>query len=579
MLPFFQRHETLTSPAGLRLGEELGKRGLGMLAFQPERSGRWELAGWTSALGLTAWEAVVATLALIGSVVGIAVDGPWRWMALPGLAFLAFVALRHARRAEHLLARAREINQGLLDLPAQANWVADPTGKLIKLSERWTEWTGVEFVDRSSWVGTIHHDDRDEVLSAWSKAVANGTAHDFDHRVRMRDGSYRWMRARAFPQRDSDGRIVQWVGQVEDIHDRRMAEEQLRQSATLLGMIGTSTDSLIWAKDCDGRMLYVNRAIERLAGITLADVLGRTDAEWNPHKEQAEAFTQADRRVLESGVLDVTEESFTGATGELRYYRAIRSPLRDGKGKIIGTVGVSTDITEQYEAEQRERLLTRELDHRAKNLLAVVQSVVTLTRAGTAPEFKQVVEGRIQALGRAHSMLAASRWEGADLHRIVSEELAPYASGNPDRVVIEGPSMLLRPATAQSLALVVHELATNAVKYGALSADSGQLRVSWRVVSGAEGATSLQLSWTEKGGPPVAPRTDRSRSGFGSRLLRGSIERQLGGSLHLDWAPEGLAAKLDLPLERTAARPPSPSGDGGPALTRPPRRHGPRRAA
>jgi PAS domain S-box-containing protein len=324
--------------------------------------------------------------------------------------------------------------------------------------------------------------------------------------------------------------------------------------------------------------------LERLAGISLADVLGKTDSEWNPNKAEAEAFSEADRRVLDSGIADDREESFTGANGELRHYRSLRSPLRDSKGKVIGTVGVATDITAHHEAEQRERLLTRELDHRAKNLLSVVQSVVTLTRAGTAPEFKQAVEGRIHALGRAHSMLAASRWEGADLHRIVSEELAPYASGGPDRVLVEGPPLVLRPTTAQSLALVMHELATNAAKYGALSTDGGRLEVSWDVGSTPAGTSALDVTWTERGGPPVSPRTERSRSGFGTRLLRGSIERQLGGSLDLAWPPEGLVARIQIPLERTLApQPPHPAEPGmkpdpGSAPV-PPRRHGPRRAA
>lgn len=324
------------------------------------------------------------------------------------------------------------------------------------------------------------------------------------------------------------------------------APSSMQQTAGLLELMGSSTDSIIWAKDRHGRMLYINGALERLAGVSMRDVAGKLDAEWNPNPEDAAAFSAADKRVLDSGTADETEESFTGADGVTRHYRTNRSPLRDDNGAVIGSVGVATDVTRQHEEEQRERLLTRELDHRAKNLLAVVQSVITLTSADDVAGFKAAVEGRIQALGRAHSMLAASRWEGADLDRVLSEELAAYRSRDGERVRLAGPQLLLKPSAAQALALVIHELATNAAKYGALSAPEGRLRVSW-LVDGAR----LVLTWEESGGPPLAPPAPQGRVGFGSRLIRGSIERQLGGTLELDWAFPGLTARMEVALERT----------------------------
>lgn len=230
---------------------------------------------------------------------------------------------------------------------------------------------------------------------------------------------------------------------------------------------------------------------------------------------------------------------------------------------------VLLELVGAREAEQREKLLSRELDHRAKNLLAVVQSVVSLTRAGSVAEFKSAVEGRIQSLGRAHSMLAASRWDGADLERVLREELAPYGGGDQAQVTLSGPPLLLKPAAAQSLALIFHELATNAVKYGALSAASGELEVSWEIRHGEARDPLVCLRWEERGGPPVAPRTGSSRSGFGSRLIRSSIERQLGGSLDLDWAEGGLIVKMELALDRSLQAP----GEGESLL--PPKSIGP----
>jgi PAS domain S-box-containing protein len=352
---------------------------------------------------------------------------------------------------------------------------------------------------------------------------------------------------------------------VEKIHNKRLAEEQLRQTAGLLEMIGSSTASMIYAKDREGRMLYCNRALEELTGLGMADMLGKTDAEWNPNLPEAEVLQAADRLVLASGETQDLEEVFTGCDGKTRIYQTIKSPLRDRSGEVIGVVGVSTDISAAREAEQREKLLSRELDHRAKNLLAVVQSVVSLTRAGTLPEFKAAIEGRIQALGRAHSMLAASRWEGADLERVLVEELAPYCGNLEGAVTLTGPPLLLKPAAAQSLALVIHELATNAAKYGALSVAAGELEVQWDVAEGA----LLVLRWEERGGPPVTPRTQGSRRGFGSRLIHGSIERQLGGKLGLDWAPGGLVATMQIRLDRSVAPGAQPAGGGGSSGSQP----------
>lgn len=348
----------------------------------------------------------------------------------------------------------------------------------------------------------------------------------------------------------------------------RGADLKTRQTASLLEMIGSSTDSIIWAKDRDGRMLYINGALERLAGVTLCEVAGKFDHEWNPNPEDARAFTEADRRVRESGIADDTEESFTGENGTTRHYRSIRSPLRDTAGTIIGSVGIATDITERREAEQREQLLTRELDHRDKNLLTVVQSVVALTRADDVAAFKSAVEGRVQALGRAHSLVSAARWEGANLDRVLGEELAAYRGRNANRITLSGPSLLLKPSAAQGLALVIHELATNALKYGSLSVDEGRLAVSWSIHGSGDGSR-LVLCWEERNGPPVTPPSPERRVGFGSRLIAGSIERQLGGSLHLDWAPTGLSARMEVPLDRavdSSAAADQPGSKFGPGM-------------
>jgi two-component sensor histidine kinase/CheY-like chemotaxis protein len=196
-------------------------------------------------------------------------------------------------------------------------------------------------------------------------------------------------------------------------------------------------------------------------------------------------------------------------------------------------------------------LLAREVDHRAKNTLAVVLSVLRLTRAKTTPEFISTVEGRIHALAATHNLLSATRWEGADLRKIVDEEMAPYHASHRQRVVTAGPTVVLLPATAQAVALAVHELATNAAKYGALSTDAGTLQLAWSV-----GPDAVTLTWSETGGPAT---TEPQALGFGLTIVRSSIEEQFRGGVVYDWRPEGLHCTLSIPSAQIAGPAPAAS--------------------
>jgi PAS domain S-box-containing protein len=227
-------------------------------------------------------------------------------------------------------------------------------------------------------------------------------------------------------------------------------------------------------------------------------------------------------------------------TGEVRWCLGSAAPSLDPAGKVLRISGVTVDITDRKQAEERQTLLAREVDHRAKNALAVVQSIVRLTRAPSIEDFIAAVEGRIRALSRAHTILSLSRWQGADLHGLIDEELAPYRSSDGSRVAASGPHVSLRPAAAQCLALALHELVTNAAKYGALSAATGSVEMKWSLASG-----NLELHWTENGGPAtVAP----TAPGFGTRIIKASIEGQLGGQTAFDWAKEGVRCCLSVPL-------------------------------
>jgi PAS domain S-box-containing protein len=229
--------------------------------------------------------------------------------------------------------------------------------------------------------------------------------------------------------------------------------------------------------------------------------------------------------------------------GEVRWCVGTAAATVDQGGRVVRVSGVTVDITERKRAEERQNLLAREVDHRAKNALALAQSIVRLTRADGVKAYVNAVEGRINALARVHTILSLSSWQGAELSKLIDEELAPYSLGG--QIKLTGPEVQLLPSTAQTLALALHELFTNSAKYGALSTRSGRLLIGWQVEE-----DHLSLSWEESGGPLV--RTPKSR-GFGTRSLLASVESQLGGQAQFDWRAEGLLCRLEVPLTRKTA--------------------------
>jgi PAS domain S-box-containing protein len=225
-------------------------------------------------------------------------------------------------------------------------------------------------------------------------------------------------------------------------------------------------------------------------------------------------------------------------SGEMRWCTGTAAASTDKDGRVIRVSGVTVDITERKQAEERQNLLAREVDHRAKNALALAQSIVRLTRGENVTSYVRSVEGRISALARVHTVLSLSSWQGAEIRKLIDEELAPYAKG--EQIGLSGPEVQLLPATAQTVALALHELVTNSAKYGALSAEAGQLQVNWENPAGL-----LKIVWSETGGPRVEKPATR---GFGTRSVIASIESQLGGKAEFDWRPEGLVCGLSVPL-------------------------------
>jgi PAS domain S-box-containing protein len=298
----------------------------------------------------------------------------------------------------------------------------------------------------------------------------------------------------------------------------------------------------IYTTDARGRITFFNRACIEFAGRTpkigemwcVTWKLYLPDGTPLPHGECPMAIALKENRAVRD-VEAVAERP----DGSRICFMPYPTPIRDQNGRLIGAVNMLVDITTRKQAEQRMMLLTYEVDHRSNNLLAVIQAMLRLTKAETAEQFQSAFEGRLRALANVQRLFSASRWTGASLKTIVEEELRPYASDDGKRVSIRGDDVRLPATLAQAIAVAVHELATNAAKYGALSVPSGRIDIGWESADVAP----LVLRWSESGGPSIKEPT---RKGFGVGAIDGVI-RTLKGTITRHWKPEGLACELSFP--------------------------------
>jgi len=393
--------------------------------------------------------------------------------------------------------------------------------------------------------GQVHPDDRDLYLAPLFAARPGGDFDDYssEFRIFRSDGEMRWLAVRARqlfePGSEYPKRII---GVSWDITEQKLAAERLLESEQRLQLAQEMGGIASWEWNHATDEAWVSESYRRIFGIPPGTLVNSHVFTERLHPDDREWVIRSFREIAEEAeTLDIEYRIVRPEDGKVRWIYSTMGVVRDPATKVIRLFGIAFDITERKANEERERLLSREVDHRAKNLLSVVQGVVQLTRAETVPEFVDQVNGRIFALGRVHSLLAAARWNGADLSNLVEEELAPFVSRD-KRVQLKGPSVALRPAAAQSMALVIHELTTNAVKYGALSTPDGRIDVDWEIGDGLAGG--LVLRWRESHGAGVVP---PQHLGFGLTSVRMSIERQLGGTIDLRWRTEGIACELSLP--------------------------------
>jgi PAS domain S-box-containing protein len=313
----------------------------------------------------------------------------------------------------------------------------------------------------------------------------------------------------------------------------RESEQRLRWLASIV----ECSDDAIVSKNLDGIITSWNSAAERVFGYSASEAIGQHITLVIPqdrHSEEREILT----RIRRGERVDHFETVRLHKSGSLIVVSLTISPVKDGNGKIVGASKIARDITEQKRNQELITTLAREAEHRSKNLLANALAAINLSQSSSPEGLKQVIAGRIQALANVCSLFAATRWIGAELSAIATRELAPYSEVHGKRVSIDGPQLLLEPDAAQAIAMTLHELATNAAKYGALSTPNGHIRLEW-----SHGADSrLHLRWMETGGP-LAPKP--TRKGVGSRIIEAMVA-QRKGKVHFDWRNDGLVCEITL---------------------------------
>lgn len=310
-------------------------------------------------------------------------------------------------------------------------------------------------------------------------------------------------------------------------------EERLRWVASIVDF----SDDAIISKNLDGVITSWNRGSERMFGYTAEEAIGQPITIVIPRDRHAEERTILTRIRLGERI-DHFETVRQRKNGSPIVVSLTVSAVKNANGEVVGASKIARDVSEQKRSQEQIATLAREAEHRSKNLLANVIATVKLSQSDTPEGLKQAIEGRIRALANVHSLFVQTRWIGAELSAIARQELAPYFEEGETRARIKGPQVLLEPNVAQSVAVILHELATNAAKYGSLSLASGRIDLSWS----HESEGRLELRWTETGGPPVQTPT---REGFGGRIIKQMAE-QLKGAAQFEWHAEGLGCEINL---------------------------------
>jgi PAS domain S-box-containing protein len=330
---------------------------------------------------------------------------------------------------------------------------------------------------------------------------------------------------------------------VSSVRQHELTEQAQNAEAEHLAAIVTSSVDAIISKDLQGIMLTFNRAAQRLFGYTAEEAVGRPVTLLIPPNRLDEE-SDILQRIGRGETISHFETVRQRKDGSLVDISLTISPIRDRGGRIIGAAKIARDITERKQVEQHNKLLMAEVNHRAKNLLGVVQAVARQTAKHSHPAiFVARLSERIAGLAASHDLLVTNQWKGVEVANLVEAQLAHFKDLIGKRVLLDGPPVRLTPAAAQGIGMALHELETNAAKYGALSNSQGRVRISWQVV--AAQAPSFTMRWLEEGGPKV---TAPNHTGYGHVVIGRLVEAAVGGTTEIDYREDGFSWTLSAPV-------------------------------
>lgn len=429
-------------------------------------------------------------------------------------------------------------------------WLTKLDGERLFANQAYLDFFELSYEEalKLDWRGRVHPEDADRILKAEQlRSLVPGSTSSSNltleiRILRVRD-DWRWIRAVSQLRFNERGEHVGFIGVAHDITAAKQAEIELRASEERFRLMAENAPVMIWISDQDGKCVHLNQMLRAFWGVAEEHV---EEFNWGAtlHPEDASSVGKQVAQSLKDHSDFAMKARYLDAQGRYRVLETRAHPRFSRAGEFIGMIGANVDITEREEAEKARELLVDELNHRVKNTLSIVQGIAHQTFRNNADpvEARRAFEGRLGALGHAHNLLTHANWENASLEGLAELTLDTKGS-NAGIISLNGPRILLSPKQAVSIAMALHELCTNARKYGALSKEEGQVRLDWSQTDDAQ--QQLCIHWHESGGPAVSPPT---RRGFGSTLLERTLAHDLEGEVMINFKPEGLVCCISIPL-------------------------------
>lgn len=405
---------------------------------------------------------------------------------------------------------------------------------------------------RKAFLEGVAAEDRKRVIAQFRSAAQAEAPYSCEFRVPLSGGGFRWICSEGVVEHDKSDQPARMRGISYDISKRKASELALADAMRMTAVACEAGHMGTWHRDIATNRLSYSDELLALIGIDRDRWGGTPDAlEAIMHPDDIDSRRRMRAMAESIGKAIDIDFRILRPDGEVRWMSSRGRMVLDAEGHPVESFGVMVDVTDRKRAEEHAQALAAELDHRVKNVLARVQVVARRTREGSnsLDEFVTALNGRIDAMAKTHSQLSLNRWTGVGLSALVRGELAAYAAhGN---TTVEGPEVVLEPDSAQAVTTVLHELATNAAKYGALSTGTGRVGVCWRTITDGVPEPALVIEWKESGGPNViAP----ERSGYGTSVIRNQIPYELQGTVDLTYPVDGVHCRIEIPLSRLTAR-------------------------